>query len=132
MYTQGVNKMLLVGNCANDPDVRYCPDGSCLTKATVATCEKWTDRKTGERKEKTEWHRVVFKDGHGKKLGERAGYNLSKGMKIYVEGRLKTSEWVEQGVRRSKTEIVASNFEWFAEEVEDIKKAPLGALAELI
>lgn len=108
---RGVNKVILVGNCGADPDTRYFPDGGAVTNVTLATSESWRDKQTGEQKENTEWHRVVFRDRGNFKLGEIASKYLSKGSKIYVEGSLKTRQWDQDGIKRYTTEIIASEMQ---------------------
>lgn len=99
----GINKVILVGNLGNDPDVRTMPNGDMVTKISVATSENWNDKSTGERKEVTEWHSIVFY----RRQAEVAGEYLRKGSKVYVEGRLKTRKWQDQnGQDRYTTEII--------------------------
>ena len=98
----GVNKVILVGNLGNDPDVRTMPNGELVANITVATSESWNDKNTGEHREVTEWHRIVFY----RRQAEVAGEYLRKGSKVYVEGRLKTRKWQDQnGQDRYTTEI---------------------------
>jgi single-strand DNA-binding protein len=100
-----VNKVILVGNLGKDPETRYMPNGDQVTNITVATSETWKDKGTGEQKEATEWHRVVF----FRRLAEIAGQYLKKGSQVYIEGSLKTRKWQGQdGQDRYTTEIVAS------------------------
>jgi single-strand DNA-binding protein len=99
-----VNKVILIGNLGKDPDVRYMPSGEAVTNITVATTETWKDKSSGEKKEATEWHRVVF----FRKLAEIAGQYLKKGSQVYIEGSLKTRKWQDkEGQERYTTEIVA-------------------------
>jgi single-strand DNA-binding protein len=99
-----VNKVILIGNCGRDPEVRYLPSGAAIANVTIATSRQWKDKTSGERQEETEWHRVVFFD----RLGEIAGEYLKKGKSVYVEGRLKTRKWTDKdGVEKYTTEIVA-------------------------
>jgi len=99
-----VNKVILIGNLGKDPDVRYMPSGEAVTNITVATTETWKDKTSGEKKEATEWHRVVF----FRKLAEIAGQYLKKGSQVYIEGSLKTRKWQDkEGQERYTTEIVA-------------------------
>jgi single-strand DNA-binding protein len=98
---RGVNKVILIGNLGKDPEVRYFPSGDAIANATLATTESWKDKQTGEQKEATEWHNVVFPG----KLGEIAGKYLKKGSKVYVEGSLRTRKWEKDGVTRYTTEI---------------------------
>ncbi len=102
-----VNKAILIGNLGKDPDVRYSPDGSAITNITLATTESWKD-KSGEKQEKTEWHRVAFFG----KLAEIAGEYLKKGSQVYVEGRIQTRKWQDKdGQDRYTTEIVADKMQ---------------------
>lgn len=99
-----VNKVILVGNLGKDPEVRYMPNGDQVTNITLATTDTWKDKTSGEKKEATEWHRIVFY----RKLAEIAGQYLKKGVQIYIEGSLKTRKWQGQdGQDRYTTEIIA-------------------------
>lgn len=103
MAERGVNKVILVGNLGQDPEVRYMPNGGAVASITVATSEAWRDKLSGEQKEKTEWHRVVLFG----KLAEVAGEYLRKGSKVYIEGQLQTRKWQDTtGIDRYTTEIV--------------------------
>ena len=98
----GINKVVIVGNLGNDPEIRTMPNGEAVANISVATSESWTDKMTGERREVTEWHRIVFY----RRQAEVAGQYLRKGSKVYVEGRLKTRKWQDQnGQDRYTTEI---------------------------
>jgi len=99
-----VNKVTLIGNLGRDPEVRYSPDGAAVCNVSLATTSQWKDRNTGERREETEWHRVVFYN----RLAEIVGEYLKKGRSIYVEGRIKTRKWQdkETGQDRYSTEII--------------------------
>lgn len=102
MASRGVNKVILVGNLGNDPEVRYLPNGGAVANMTLATSESWRDKATGEQKEKTEWHRVVLFG----KLAEVAGEYLRKGSQVYIEGKLTTRKWTDQsGIEKYTTEI---------------------------
>lgn len=103
-----VNKVILVGNLGRDPEVRFSGDGNRIVNMSIATSESWTDRSSGERRERTEWHRVViFND----KLGEVAEKYLKKGAKVYLEGQLTTRKWTGQdGNERYTTEVVLNRF----------------------
>ena len=105
---RGVNKVILVGNCGQDPDTRYMPSGGAVTNVSLATSESWKD-KSGEQQERTEWHRIVFFN----RLAEIAGEYLKRGSKIYVEGALRTRKWQdkENGQDRYTTEIVANEMQ---------------------
>ncbi|MDR2689013.1 MAG: single-stranded DNA-binding protein [Azoarcus sp.] len=99
-----LNKVLLIGNLGRDPETRYMPSGDAVTNITLATTETWKDKTTGERRDATEWHRVVFFS----RLAEIAAQYLKKGSQVYVEGRLQTRKWTDkEGVERYSTEIRA-------------------------
>jgi single-strand DNA-binding protein len=104
---RGINKVILVGNLGNDPETRYMPDGGAVTNITVATSQGWKDKDSGEQRERTEWHRVVF----FRRLAEIAGEYLKKGSKVYVEGQLRTRQWEKDGQKHYTTEIVASEMQ---------------------
>jgi single-strand DNA-binding protein len=103
-----VNKVILIGNLGRDPEVRHTQDGSPIVHLSLATSESWRDRASGERRERTEWHRVViFND----RLGDVAQKYLRKGSKIYLEGQIQTRKWTDQqGVEKYSTEIVLQRF----------------------
>jgi single-strand DNA-binding protein len=104
----GINKVILVGNVGRDPEVRTFQDGTAVTNFTIATSESWTDKQTGEKKERTEWHRVVA----FRRLAEICSQYLTKGKQVYIEGKLQTREWEEKdGTRRFTTEIVAQTMQ---------------------
>jgi single-strand DNA-binding protein len=105
---RGINKVILIGNLGTDPEVRYMPQGGAVANLTVATSESWTDKATNEKKEQTEWHRVVIYQ----RLAEIAGEYLRKGSKVYIEGKLKTRKWQDKdGVERYTTEIIANELQ---------------------
>jgi single-strand DNA-binding protein len=105
---RGVNKVILIGNIGANPDLRYMPSGNAATTLSIATSESWKDKQTGERQERTEWHRVVCFN----RLGEIAGEYLKKGSKVYIEGSLRTRKWQDQqGNDKYTTEIVASDLQ---------------------
>lgn len=105
---RGINKVILVGNVGVDPEVRYMPNGNAVTTLSLATSETWKDKQTGDKQERTEWHRVVCFN----KLGEIAGEYVRKGSKLYVEGSLRTRKWQDpQGQDKYTTEIVASDIQ---------------------
>ena len=107
MASRGVNKVILVGNLGNDPEIRYMPNGGAVANITIATSESWKDKATGEQKEKTEWHKVSIFG----KLAEITGEYLRKGSKVYVEGALQTRKWQDQsGQDRYTTEVVIQGF----------------------
>ncbi|KPG82170.1 single-stranded DNA-binding protein [Pseudomonas sp. RIT-PI-o] len=99
---RGVNKVILVGTCGQDPEVRYLPNGNAVTNLSLATSESWTDKQTGQKVEKTEWHRVSLFG----KVAEIAGEYLRKGSQVYIEGKLQTREWEKDGIKRYTTEVV--------------------------
>jgi single-strand DNA-binding protein len=108
MASRGINKVILVGNLGQDPEVKFFPEGGAVTNATLATSETWKDRKTDEQQERTEWHRIVFYN----RLAEIAGEYLTKGSKIYVEGRLRTRKWTDRdGNDRYTTEIIGDQMQ---------------------
>ncbi|WP_432454698.1 MULTISPECIES: single-stranded DNA-binding protein [unclassified Agarivorans] len=107
MATRGINKVILVGNLGQDPEVRFMPNGGAVANITIATSESWRDKQTGEQKERTEWHRVVLFG----KLAEVAGEYLRKGSQVYIEGQLQTRKWQDQnGQDRYSTEVVVQGF----------------------
>lgn len=105
MASRGVNRVILVGNLGNDPEVKQLPSGSAIANITLATSEEWRDKATGEKKESVEWHRVVLFG----KLAEIAGEYLRKGSQVYIEGQLRTRKWNDNaGVEKYTTEIVVN------------------------
>lgn len=104
-----VNKVIIVGNLGRAPEVRYTPDGAAICNVSIATTSNWKDKNTGEKKEETEWHRVVFYN----RLAEIAGEYLKKGRSVYIEGRLKTRKWQDKdtGAERFSTDIVADQMQ---------------------
>jgi single-strand DNA-binding protein len=118
---RGVNKVILIGNLGKDPEVRYSPSGQAIANVTIATSESWKDKTSGEKQEKTEWHRVVFFG----RLAEIAGEYLKKGSQVFVEGRLQTRKWQDKdGQDRYTTEIVANEMQMLG------SRAGAGAPAE--
>nr|DAE46401.1 MAG TPA: Single strand binding protein [Caudoviricetes sp.] len=131
----GINKVIIVGNLGNDPEIRAMPNGEQVANITVATSESWTDKKTGERKEAVEWHRIVLY----RRLAEIAGQYLHKGSQVYVEGRLKTRKWQDSnGQDRYTTEIQGDNLQMLGGRQDEQKQAkpsktkpePLSEMAE--
>lgn len=105
MASRGVNRVILVGNLGNDPEVRYLPSGSAIANITLATSEEWRDKASGEKRESVEWHRVVLFG----KLAEIAGEYLRKGSQVYIEGQLRTRKWTDNaGVEKYTTEVVVN------------------------
>jgi len=113
-----VNKVILVGNLGRDPEVRYSPEGSAICNVSLATTSQWKDKNTGERREETEWHRVVFYN----RLAEIAGEYLRKGRSIYVEGRIKTRKWQDKdtGQDRYSTEIIGDQMQMLGGRGDDM------------
>ncbi len=105
---RGVNKVILVGNLGQDPEVKYMPSGQAVCNISIATTDSWSDKATGEKQERTEWHRVVF----FRRLAEIAGEYLRKGSQVYIEGRLQTRKWQDQsGADKYTTEIIANEMQ---------------------
>lgn len=103
-----VNKVILIGNLGRDPEIRFSQDGNKIVNMSIATSESWNDKSTGERREKTEWHRVVIFNKH---LADVAEKYVKKGSKVYVEGQLQTRKWTDNaGVEKYSTEVVLQNF----------------------
>jgi len=106
--SRGVNKVILIGNLGQDPEVKYMPNGNAVANITIATSESWKDKNTGEQVDKTEWHRVIF----FRRLAEIAGEYLKKGSKIYIEGKLQTRKWQDKNGKDCwTTEIIANNMQ---------------------
>lgn len=106
--SRGVNKVIIVGNLGNDPDIRHTASGAAVANLSLATSESWKDKETGEKKENTEWHRVVFFG----QIAEICGQYLKRGSQIYVEGRLQTRKWQDkEGNDRYTTEIVGNDMQ---------------------
>ena len=104
----GLNKVMLIGRLGRDPELRYTPSGLAIANFSIATSEEWKDKNSGEKKERTEWHRIVVFG----KLGELCGEYLAKGRQAYIEGRLQTRSWEKDGVTKYTTEIVASDIQF--------------------
>ena len=105
---RGVNKVILIGNLGQDPDIRFTQNQKQVANVSIPTSEQWTDKQTGQKQEKTEWHRVVFFD----RLAEIVGQYLKKGSKVYIEGKLQTRKWQnQQGVDQYTTEVVANEMQ---------------------
>ena len=104
----GVNKVILIGRLGRDPEMRYMADGTAVANFSIATSEDWKDKTTGEKKERTEWHRIVA----WRRLGEICGQYLTKGREVYVEGKLQTRSWEQDGQTKYMTEIVASTVQF--------------------
>ncbi|STX50287.1 single strand binding protein [Legionella busanensis] len=124
---RGINKVILIGNVGSDPEVRYMPNGNAVATLSIATSETWKDKQTGDKQERTEWHRVVCFN----RLGEIAGEYVRKGSKLYIEGSLRTRKWQDQqGQDRYTTEIVATDVQMLDSKVggsagfDDTQSAP--------
>ena len=104
----GINKVILVGNLGQDPEVKYTAGGAAVTTLSLATSESWKDKDTGSDQEKTEWHRVVL----WRRLAEIAGEYLKKGSKVYIEGQLQTRKWEQDGQTRYTTEVVGRDMQF--------------------
>lgn len=109
-----LNKVMIIGNLGRDPEVSYTPAGMAIAKLAIATTDVWNDKSTGEKRERTEWHRITF---FGKQA-ETVGRYLSKGRQIYVEGRLQTSSYEKDGITRYSTDIIASGFQFLGNKNE--------------
>ena len=107
MASRGVNKAIIVGNVGSDPDIRTMPNGNQVVNLSIATSDEWKDKNTGEKKEKTEWHRCVFFN----KIADIAAQYVNKGSKLYVEGRLQTRSYEQDGVKKYSTEIVVNDMQ---------------------
>ncbi|MCK9489001.1 MAG: single-stranded DNA-binding protein [Xanthomonadales bacterium] len=105
---RGINKVILVGNLGSDPEVRYAPSGTAVATISVATSEQWTDKQSGQKQERTEWHRVKFFG----RLAEIAGEYLRKGRQVYIEGSLRTDKYTDkQGIERYSTDVIANEMQ---------------------
>ena len=104
----GINKVIIVGRLGRDPEVRYTPDGTAVANFSLATSDEWRDKESGEKRERTEWHRIVA----WRRLGEICGEYLAKGRQVYIEGKLQTRSWEQDGTTRYITEIVASDVQF--------------------
>ena len=108
MARSGINKVILVGNLGQDPEIKYTAGGAAVTTLSLATSESWKDKDTGTDQEKTEWHRVVL----WRRLAEIAGEYLKKGSKVYIEGQLQTRKWEQDGQTRYTTEVVGRDMQF--------------------
>ena len=108
MARSGINKVILVGNLGQDPEIKYTAGGAAVTTLSIATSDSWKDKDSGMDKERTEWHRVVL----WRRLAEIAGEYLKKGSKVYIEGQLQTRKWEQEGQTRYTTEIVARDLQF--------------------
>ncbi|MAH61703.1 MAG: single-stranded DNA-binding protein [Legionellales bacterium] len=118
--SSGVNKVILVGNLGQDPEVRYTSSGSAVANVSIATTERWKDKQTNEYKDATEWHRVVLFT----RLAEIAGEYLKRGSKVFIEGKLRTRKWQDSnGADRQTTEIVADNLQMLDRKGDDFSSS---------
>ena len=108
MARSGINKVILVGNLGQDPEVRFTAGGAAVTTLSLATSESWKDKESGQDQEKTEWHRVVLWN----RLAENAGAYLKKGSKVYIEGQLQTRKWEQDGQTRYTTEVIGRDMQF--------------------
>ena len=116
-----VNRVMIIGHLGKDPELRTFPDGNQVANVSIATTDKWKDKQTGEQKEATEWHRVVFTN----KLAEIAGQYLRKGAQVYIEGKLKTRKWTDDsGVEKYSTEIRAEQMQMLGKKETRQEDAP--------
>ena len=117
---KGINKVILVGNLGNDPESKTTATGGAVCNISIATSESWKDKQTGEKLERTEWHRVVFFN----RLAEIAGQYLKKGSKVYIEGQLRTSKYQKDGQDHYSTDIVASEMQMLDSRGDSPQQAP--------
>jgi len=117
----GLNKVLLIGNLGRDPELRYTPDGTPVCNFSIATSDKWTDKATNERKERTEWHRIVA----WRRLAEICGEYLAKGRQVYIEGKLQTRAWEKEGITRYTTEIIAADVQFLGKRDDSSSRVPI-------
>ncbi len=118
----GINKVILVGRLGRDPEVRYTPSGVTVANFSIATSDTWKDKDTGQKQEKTEWHRIVA----WRRLGEICGEYLRKGKQVYIEGKLQTRSWEDRdGNKRYTTEIIAQNMQMLDAQNRDMKADPV-------
>ena len=108
MARSGINKVILVGNLGQDPEIKYTAGGAAVTTLSIATSDSWKDKESGMDQERTEWHRVVL----WRRLAEVAGEYLKKGSKVYIEGQLQTRKWEQEGQTRYTTEIIARDMQF--------------------
>jgi len=123
----GINKAILIGRLGSDPEVRYTPSGVAVANFSIATSEEWKDKDSGEKQERTEWHRIVA----WRRLGEICGEYLSKGRQVYVEGRIQTRSWDDKdGNKKYMTEIVASDIQFLGSRDMTDGGRPQGGMAD--
>lgn len=123
-----INKVIIVGNLGKDPEVRYTTDNSAIANVSIATTDRYKDKTTGEQKEITEWHRVVFFN----RLGEIAAEYLKKGSQVYIEGKLRTRKWTDKdGAEKYTTEIIADQLQMLGGRTSEATNAPPAPKAKL-
>ena len=116
---RGINKVILIGNLGNDPEINHTENGATIAKFSMATTDWWMDKKSGEFKKRTEWHRITTFG----RLAERCGEYLCKGKQVCIEGRIQKNSWEKDGIMSSSTEVIASRMEMLGrKESEDIAK----------
>ena len=119
----GINKVILIGRLGSDPEIRYTPSGVAVANFSIATSEEWKDKDSGEKKERTEWHRIVA----WRRLGEICGEYLSKGKQVYIEGRIQTRSWEDKdGNKKYTTEIVANDIQFLGSRDTSDRGRPSG------
>jgi single-strand DNA-binding protein len=114
-----INKVIIIGRLGKDPEVKYTPSGDAVCNFSVATSDKWADKSTGEKKERTEWHRIVA----WRRLAEICGEYLKKGREVYIEGKLQTRSWEKDGTKRYMTEILASTVQFLGDNRQEAGQA---------
>ena len=131
MASRGINKAIIVGNVGNDPDIRTMPNGNQVVNLSLATSDEWKDKETGEKKEKTEWHRCIFFN----QIADIAAKYVNKGSKLYIEGRLQTRSYEQDGVKKYSTEIVVKDMQMLDSKKEstnnEVKEASQYDLSKL-
>lgn len=119
-----LNKVILIGNLGNDPETRYTTAGDAVTSISLATTDEWRDKGSGEKRQQTEWHKVVF----FKKLAEIVSQHLRKGSQVYVEGRIKTKKWTDKdGIERYMTQVEATEMKMLGKRERDDSQVPQGS-----
>tara|TARA_R110002126_G_scaffold215249_1_gene361380 strand:+ start:637 stop:1068 length:432 start_codon:yes stop_codon:yes gene_type:complete len=126
MASKGVNKVILVGNVGGDPETRYMPNGNAVTNITLATSETWKDKNNGEQQERTEWHRCTFYQ----RLAEIVAEYVKKGSKLYVEGRLQTRTWEQDGVKKYATDIICHEMQMLDSRQAGVQEHPANIPAQ--
>ena len=120
MARSGINKVIIVGNLGQDPEIKYTAGGAAVTTLSIATSDSWKDKDSGMDQERTEWHRVVL----WRRLAEIAGEYLKKGSKVYIEGQLQTRKWEQEGQTRYTTDIIARDMQFLDSRVSSNTSSP--------